>query len=326
MFNARDEEKSIAQKWATAHDVDLEITSDGLDATNVDSVKGFDGITLTALSPVEPVVYEKLKEYGIKQFAQRSAGFDAYDLDLATKNDLIVSNVAVYSPESIAEFTVTIGLALLRHTRDVEERVNKGNYSWTPNIRGRVLGEMKVAVIGTGHIGRLSARLFHAFGCEVVGYDIYQNDGIKDILTYKDSIKEAVADADIVTLHVPLMKENHHVIDADCLAHFKKGAYLLNMARGGLVDTEALLAALDNGALAGAGLDTYEFEDAFVPKNLEGQPVEDDLFKRVLDNPKVIYTPHVAFYTDEAVKNMVEGGLNAALEVVTTGTTKFRVN
>lgn len=98
------------------------------------------------------------------------------------------------------------------------------------------------------------------------------------------------------------------------------------MARGGLVDTEALLAALDNGALAGAGLDTYEFEDAFVPKNLEGQPVEDDLFKRVLDNPKVIYTPHVAFYTDEAVKNMVEGGLNAALEVVTTGTTKFRVN
>ncbi|RDY90143.1 NAD(P)-dependent oxidoreductase, partial [Streptococcus agalactiae] len=140
------------------------------------------------------------------------------------------------------------------------------------------------------------------------------------------SVEEAVEKADLVSLHMPPTAENTHLFNLDMFKQFKKGAILMNMARGALVETKDLLEALDQGLLEGAGIDTYEFEGPYIPKNCQGQDISDKDFLRLINHPKVIYTPHAAYYTDEAVKNLVEGALNACVEVVETGTTTTRVN
>lgn len=326
LFNVRDEEIEIAESWAKRHDIKLSLTKEGLSADTIDQVKGFDGISLSQIGTLEPHVYESLHKLGIRQIAQRSAGVDMYDLELAKENDIIISNVPSYSPESIAEFTVSQALQLIRKTPEITAQVSTHNFAWRPTIGGRVLGDMTVAVLGTGRIGQLVAKLFHGFGAKVVAYDVYRNDSLTTILEYKDSVVEAIKDADVISLHMPAFADNYHLFDAKLFKSVKSDAILLNMARGALVDTEALLEALDNGLLAAAALDTYEFEAPYVSRDFTNKTIEDELFTKILNHPKIIYTPHVAFYTDEAVKNLVEGGLDATLDVLTSGTTSRRVN
>ncbi|MBS4461477.1 D-2-hydroxyacid dehydrogenase [Aerococcaceae bacterium zg-B36] len=326
MYNTREEEKSWALEWAKQNNVEVEMTADLLTMDTVEQAKGFDGISLSQVAPIDEVVYSELASYGIKQIAQRSAGVDMYNLELAQANHLIISNVPSYSPESIAEFTVSAALNLIRKVELIQARVERQDFRWTPEIRGRVLGDMTVAIIGTGRIGSIAAKFFKGFGAKVIGYDLYPNALCEDVLHYVDSIETAIVDADIVSIHMPATADNYYLFDYDLFRKFKKGAMLLNMARGSIVKTQDLLRALDEELLAGAALDTYESEAAYIPKDWSDKPIEDDTFQKVLNHPKISYTPHIAYYTDEAVKNLVEGGLNAALEVIQTGTTKNRMN
>lgn len=293
---------------------------------NVHLAKGFDGVTTSQNTKVSSEVYEKLNEYGIKQIAQRSAWYYYYDLDEATKNNIIISNVPVYSPESIAEFVITQALMLIRKVNEIEERTKEGDFRWQPGIRGGLLGEMTVGVIGTGHIGRVAAKLFKGFGVKVIGYDLYPNDVATKYLEYKDSVEEVVKEADVVTLHVPATSDNHHQFDYEMFKQFKPTAYFINDARGAIVDTEGLLKALDDGLIAGAALDTYENEGPYIPADNRETGIDDELFQRLLDHPKVVFTPHIAYYTDVSVRNIMNIGLDSTLEVIKTGDTKNRVN
>ncbi|MGT2932701.1 D-lactate dehydrogenase [Streptococcus catagoni] len=326
LYNVRGEEAILASQWAEANQIEISLSEEPLTVESVREAQGFDGIANAQIGPLDDGIYPILKEMGIKQIAQRSAGVDMYNLELAKKNDIIISNVPSYSPESIAEFTVTIALNLIRKTELIRENVKNQNFSWSLPIRGRVLGDMTVAIIGTGRIGLATAKIFKGFGCKVLGFDIYQSQAAKEVLEYKDSVEEAIKDADLISLHMPPTEENTHLFNKDMFSQFKKGAILMNMARGALIDTEDLLKALDLGQLDGAGIDTYEFEGPYVPKNFQGEKIEDQAFLDLIRHPKVIYTPHVAYYTDEAVKNLVEGALNACVEVIETGTTLTRVN
>ncbi|ANC23968.1 TPA: D-lactate dehydrogenase [Streptococcus pyogenes] len=326
LYNVRGEEAVLAKKWADDNGIEISLTESPLTPETVKEAEGFDGIANAQIGPLDDAIYPLLKEMGIKQIAQRSAGVDMYNLDLATENDIIITNVPSYSPESIAEFTVTIALNLIRHVELIRENVKKQNFTWGLPIRGRVLGDMTVAIIGTGRIGLATAKIFKGFGRKVVGYDIYQSDAAKAVLDYKESVEEAIKDADLVSLHMPPTAENTHLFNSDLFKSFKKGAILMNMARGAVIETQDLLDALDAGLLSGAGIDTYEFEGPYIPKNFEGQEITDSLFKALINHPKVIYTPHAAYYTDEAVKNLVEGALNATVEIIKTGTTTTRVN
>ncbi|VTS27675.1 D-lactate dehydrogenase [Streptococcus porcinus] len=326
LFNVRGEEAVLAEQWAKVNQVELSLDQGPLTLDTVKEAQGFDGIANAQIEPLDDSIYPILKEMGIKQIAQRSAGVDMYNLELAKENGIIISNVPSYSPESIAEFTVTIALNLIRKVELIRSNVKEHNFTWNLPIRGRVLGDMTVAIIGTGRIGLATAKIFKGFGCKVVGYDIYQSPAAKEVLEYKDSILEAIQVADVVSLHMPPTSDNSHYFNAELFKHFKKGAILLNMARGALIDTADLLAALDQGLLDGAGIDTYEFEGPYVPKNFQEKVITDALFLDLIHHPKVIYTPHAAYYTDEAVKNLVEGALNATVDVIKTGTTPMRVN
>lgn len=326
MFNVREEEMDLAKKWAAAHDVEVELHSESLTLDNAELVKGFDGLSVTQTSHVKEEMYPLLKTYGIKQIAQRTAGVDFYDLDLARKNGLIISNVPMYSPESIAEFAVMSTLRLIRKVDAIKEYVQDYDFRWQTPVEGRVLGEMTVGIVGTGHIGMTAAKIFKGYGCKVIGYDLYPNEANEAILTYQDSIEELVSQADIVSLHLPATKDNYHEFDKELFKHFKKEAYLINTARGQIVDTKDLLAAIDEGQLAGAALDTYEYEAPYVRRNNKEAEIHDETLMELIHSKKVCYTPHVAFYTGKAVANMMKTGLEATLEVIKTGDTKYRVN
>ncbi|NLL74324.1 MAG: D-2-hydroxyacid dehydrogenase [Erysipelothrix sp.] len=326
VFNVRDEEIEITKKWSEKNGVELTLIEGQLSIENVHLCEGFDGLSLSQNTKVSEEVMVKLNEFGIKQIAQRSAGFDYYDLEAAKRLDIIISNVPVYSPESIAEFTIASALRLIRKLDLIDENTHQSDFRWQPSIRAGLLNEMTVGVIGTGHIGRITAKLFSAFGAKVLAYDIYQNEDAKAFLEYKDSIEDVVKEADVVTLHVPATADNFHQFNYELFKNFKASAYLINAARGSVVDTEGLLKALDDNLLAGAALDTYENEGLYIPKDNRENGIDDALFLETINHDKVVFTPHIAHYTDVSVRNIMNIGLDSVLEVITTGDTKNRVN
>lgn len=324
-FGTRDYEKDVALNWAQENDVEVSFSNDFLSYDTLDQLEGFDGVTTMQFGKLEKEAYPKLEAMGIKQVAQRTAGFDMYDLELAKKHGIIISNVPSYSPETIAEYSVAAALNLVRRFPRIEKRVQDYDFTWDATIMARPVKDMTVAIIGTGRIGALTGNLFAGFGAKIVGYDLYPNDSL-DFLEYKDTIEEAVKDADIVSLHMPGSADNHHIFNKEMFAKFKDGAILVNAARGAVVDTEALIDAVNEGKLTGAAVDTYEFEMPYFTFDFTGKELEDETFKKLIENDRIQLTPHIAFFSDEAVRNLVEGGLNAALNVIKTGDTPTRLN
>lgn len=326
LFNVRDEHIPFIEEWSANTGVETVTKSYGLSASTVSDCEGFDGVTVAEPGKFDSSLYPILKSYGIKNVAQRTAGFENFDLEEAKNNDIIITNVSAYSPESIAEFTLYMILRAIRRGKDIEKQVTKQDFSWTTKIRGRLLKEMKVGILGTGKIGGYVAQLVKGFGAEVYGYDLYRNSNLDGVLEYKDTVEELVAECDIVSLHMPSTKDNFHLFNKDLFAKFKKGSYLINAGRGQLVNSIDLLSALDSGILAGAALDTYENEATYIPGDFSGQLIEDAVFVDVLNHEKIDFTHHTAYYTETSVKNMIQFALNSTLEIINTGTTKDRLN
>ncbi|HCZ0069907.1 TPA: hypothetical protein O2G74_000450 [Staphylococcus aureus] len=155
--------------------------------------------------------------------------------------------------------------------------------------------------------------------------DVYPNKDL-DFLTYKDSVKEAIKDADIISLHVPANKESYHLFDKAMFDHVKKGAILVNAARGAVINTPDLIDAVNDGTLLGAAIDTYENEAAYFTNDWTNKDIDDKTLLELIEHERILVTPHIAFFSDEAVQNLVEGGLNAALSVINTGTCETRLN
>ena len=327
LFNLREDEKSALNNWIASHpEVEVDVHSEELTASNKHLLEGKDGVVLAQNKPFEKEVYEYAKEQGIKVFATRSAGFDIYDLELMKELDIKMTNVPSYSPNAIAEHVITTALRISRNTNKIQRNVEKHNFTWNPGILSRELRTLTVGVIGTGRIGTQAAKLFKALGSKVLGYDIYPNDAAREVLEYVDNIDDLITNSDIITIHMPAIKDYNHMVNDEFLSKMKDNSILLNAARGMLVDTKALLHALDSGKLLGAGLDVYENEGKYVPKNFEDKEFDDELLQTLIDRDDVIYTPHTAFYTETAIQNLVEGGLEATVEVIKTGTSANVVN
>ncbi|GGB08713.1 D-2-hydroxyacid dehydrogenase [Macrococcus hajekii] len=326
MFNTREEERTAANEWAVRHNIDLTLSTETLNLNHLERLKNYQGISTSQTTPIDPAIYPALEKLGIRQIAQRSAGFDMFDLKLANKHHLIISNVPSYSPNSIAEFAVTTALQLVRKTAQIEKNIQNYDFRWNPALMSRSIKDLTVAVIGAGRIGQHTARIFNGFGSKVIAYDPVQNEELTRFVEYKDSLEEAVQTADIVSVHIPLTAENHHLFNEKLFTQFKKGSLFINAARGGIVNTHALLAAVNQGHLAGAALDTYENEGDYFKNDFRKEVIQDEMLKELIRHDKIIITPHIAFFTDVAVQNLVEGGLDSVLQVINTGTCDNRVN
>lgn len=326
LFGVRDEEIPIIKAWSTRNEVQVDYTELNLTPETIEMAKGYDGVTISQVADLDVSLYPTLASYGIKQIAQRSAGFEMHDLTSATENGLIISNVPSYSPESIAEYAVTAALNLVRKTDLIREKVAEQDFRWMPAIRARVVKEMTVAIIGVGRIGSRVANIYRGFGANVVAYDIAPREEFESLVAYQESAEAAISQADIVTIHMPATDVNYHQFSLDLFKQFKSGAILVNTARGPIVHTEDLFQALEEGYIAGAALDVYEGEAPYVPVDWRGRDITDPVYQKLVKHPQIIYTPHTAYYTDTAVQNLIDIPLDATLSVIQTGDTDVRVN
>ncbi len=283
----------------------LDFTTSQLDAQTATLAQGHEAICIFVNDDGSAPVLEKLASLGVRAIALRSTGFNNVDLEAAKRVGITVMRVAYYSPYAVAEHAVALLQTLNRRTHRAYNRTREFNFR-LGGLLGRDIHGSTVGVIGTGKIGQAFASIMKGFGCKLLGYDAAENPACIELgMTYKP-LKELLPEADIVSLHVPLLPATRHLINPETLALMKPGAFLINTSRGGLVDTEAVIEALRHERLAGVGLDVYEEEDGLFFQDLSDRVVADDVLARLMMFPNVLVTGHQAFFTQEAVTTIAE--------------------
>lgn len=325
MFSVREDEKLAIESWEERHGIEVTPLKDDLNLENVELVEGYDGVCIQQRANLtEEEIYEKLENFGIKQLSLRTAGYDIIDFDLAKKYHLKITNVPAYSPTSVAELVIMQALRLIRNNPIVEANMLRGDFRWS-GLVAKEINTLTVGIIGAGRIGGTAAGLFNALGANVIAYDPVEREELKDIVTYKSSQNEVLQEADVVSLHVPLDETTTHLIDEDALKRMKNDAYIINAARGPVIDIIALIQALKENKIAGAALDTLPNEQYFFNHDLSGKEIPDDHLKTLMNMDNVAITPHIGFYTTVAVQNMVDIALGSVLDILQNGRSENEV-
>jgi len=247
----------------------------------------------------------------LKCIATRSTGFDHIDVAECKKRGIVVMNVPAYGAETVAEYAFALMLALTRKVHQAAHWVEtqKAKYDMYA-LRGTDLNEKTLGVIGTGRIGKEVIRIAQGFNMNVVAYDIYEDKEYAEKMGYTyTTLEELLEQADIITLHCPCTPETQHTINKENISEIKKGAFLINTARGELVETDAVIEALENGTLQGAALDVLEEEKGATFEKGRSRKEEINTIvksKKLQEMPNVILTPHNAFNSKEAVARILE--------------------
>ncbi len=270
----------------------------------------------------EPCLIE-LAKHGVRFIFLRCAGFNQVDLNIAQNLGIQVFRVPAYSPESVAEHAVALLLTLNRKTHKAYNRVRESNFSLDRLTGFQIYGKT-IGIVGTGKIGAAFARIMRGFGCKLIAFDPFPSETLTDEtgLTYL-SLPQLLAQADIISLHCPLRPENRHLINAETLKLIKPGAMLINTSRGGLVDTQAAIDALQSGHLGYLGIDVYEQEESLFFRDRSEQIIDDNVWGLLLHFPNVLVTAHQAFFTKEALLEIAQttlGNVEAAENQLHTDT------
>ena len=239
------------------------------------------------------------------------------------KYGIKAANVPSYSPGSVSEHAMTLLLMLLRRMKRNQKMVRDCNYK-VDGIRGRELRSMTAGVFGSGKIGALTIQALAGFGCQVLVCDPFEKEEIKEIAEYVTR-ETLLKNSDVILIHCPLDENNYHLISEKSLQQCKDGVVIVNTARGGLVDAEAVLHGIETGKISGFAFDVYEGEDSIVRNDFEGAYPPDPVFEKLCEKDNVIYTAHISFYTDEAVEALVRISTENIEEFFKTGRCKNEI-
>ncbi|PMD73797.1 lactate dehydrogenase [Companilactobacillus nuruki] len=316
-YGIREDEEPSLKKWEENNpDVEVEYTKNTLTADSARLAEGADGVVTLQTSAYTREALEVLKKLGITKISIRNVGFDNFNFKDLNDLGFSLTNVPVYSPNAIAEHTVILMGRLLRRVPEFDQKMDNGDFTWSPTI-GKEYREQTVGVVGTGHIGRVVIKILQGFGAKVVAYDVYHNQDIEKQGLYVDSLEELYKQSDIITLHVPLFDSNKHMINDQAIEQMKDGVYIINCARGELIDTNALIKGLDSGKIAGAGLDVLDNENSVFGKVWSSvENIPDEKIRNLAERINVIITPHSAFYTETAIHNMINTAFDSNKELI----------
>lgn len=325
-YGVRDVEKPIFQKVNEKFGYNITLVPEYLvDETTAKLAEGNDCVVLRGNCFATKPRLDIYKKLGVEYILTRTVGVNHIDVSYAKELGFKTAYVPFYSPNAIAELAVTLGMTLLRHVAYTTDKTSKKNFIVDKNMFSKEIRNCTVGVIGLGRIGMTAAKLFKGLGANVIGYDLFPKQGVDDIVT-QVSMDEVLKKSDIITLHAPYIKENGKVITKESIAKMKDGVILINTGRGELIDTHALVEALESEKISGAGIDTLDNEVAIFFKNLENQILEDNDFEKLVNMyPKVLITPHVGSYTDEAALNMIETTFENIKEYIETGDCKNEI-
>ncbi|MEI0526789.1 NAD(P)-dependent oxidoreductase [Brachyspira murdochii] len=318
VYSLLDDELEFFQLMEKKYNTKFTFYKHYLNIDNVKEIQGFDSIVVNARDEINSEVLDKLKEYGIKYMSTRSAGYDNIDVDYADKIGIKIANVPSYSPNSVSEFTVLSLLALIKNYNNLI--INGYNRNFIRNgLVAKELRNLNIGIIGTGRIGTLTIKHLKGFYPKnIFVYSRTEKDEIKNYAEYV-SLDELYKNSDVIIYHIPLSKETKDMVCKDSINKMKKGVYIINVSRGGIVNNEDLLEGLKSGHIGGAALDVYTNEIEYVNKNIKDIVLKDSVIEELFKMKNVIITPHYAFYTDEALLNMVTTSIDNIFEFMNTG-------
>ncbi|NGO73372.1 2-hydroxyacid dehydrogenase [Streptomyces boncukensis] len=266
---------------------------------------GHEIISVSVNADLDADVLRTLDRGGTRMIAQRATGFNNIALDTAAELGMTVARVSYYSPFSVAEFAWSLAMAAGRRVVRAARRTREFDFR-LDGLMGRDMHGRTAGIVGTGKIGEAFTRIAHGFGMRLLGWDIAENPACAELGMRYVELPRLLAEADLISLHVPLLPDTHHLIDGGALRSMKDDALLINTSRGGLIDTEALVEELRRGRFSGVGLDVYEAESGlfFLDKSLD--VIQDDTLARLMTFNNVLVTSHQAYYTADAVGQIVE--------------------
>lgn len=271
-----------------------------LDVATAFAVAGAEAVSVFVNDVVDAEVIAMLAKQGVKLIALRCAGFNNVDLKAARLHGIIVARVPEYSPHSVAEHAVALMLSLNRKIHRASARVREANFSLDGLLGFDMYGKT-VGVVGTGKIGLCVTKIMAGFGCKVLAFDPAPSQLCIDAGARYVTLPELLSESDVISLHCPLTPDTHHLIDAQAIEMMKPGVMLINISRGAVIDTRAIILGLKSGVIGSLGLDVYEEEENLFFRDLSSTVIHDDVFARLLTFPNVVITGHQAFFTHEAV-------------------------
>lgn len=277
--------------------------------------QGYDAVCAFVNADLGRSVLNVLYLVGVRTVLLRCAGFNCVDLNAADEFGMTVLRVPGYSPEAVAEHAMALALAVNRHVHKAYIKVRENNFSLV-GLTGMTLYGKTAGIVGAGKIGLAMCRICRGFGMRVLAYDKFKAPGTVEEGVEYTTLEGVLRKSDLISLHCPLTDETYHLVNRETIGMMKQGCILVNTSRGGLIDTEALIAGIRSHRFFGVGLDVYEEEDDNVFENREDDILEHSVTARLLSFPNVVVTSHQGFLTAEALDAIARTTLDNAMSVV----------
>ena len=264
-------------------------------------------------------VLTDLVNNGTRLLAMRCAGYNNVDLVAAKELGLTVVRVPAYSPEAVAEHSVGLMMTLNRRIHKAYQRTRDANFALDGLVGFNMFGKT-AGIIGTGKIGIATLRILKGFGMRLLVNDPFQNQAAIELGAEYVDLDTLFRESDVISLHCPLFKENHHLLNAESFAKMKKGVMIINTSRGALLNAQDAIQALKQGKIGALGLDVYEEESELFFEDKSNEVITDDTFRRLSACHNVLFTGHQAFLTREALLSIAGTTLNNAKIFAANGT------
>jgi D-specific alpha-keto acid dehydrogenase len=300
VYECGPDEAALFREMAPRFGVRPAITEAAVGAGNVDLVAGNRCISVGHKTRITDATLLALGRAGVRYISTRSIGCNHIDVAYAGSVGIAVGNV-VYSPDSVADYTLMLILMAVRHAKATVRRAEVHDYR-LHDVRGRELRDLTVGVVGTGRIGTAVIDRLRGFGGRILAHDRRPQAG-------QVPLDALLRQSDIVTLHTPLTADTHHLLNRRRIERMKHGAFVINTGRGSLLDTEALIAALESGRLGGAALDVVEGEEGVFYADCRDRDIDGKPLLRLQELPNALISPHTAYYTDHALRDTVENSI-----------------
>ncbi len=273
-------------------------------------LQGADAVNVISSVVITPEIWDAWKASGIRLAVTRTIGDEHMNRTYGESLGIPVYRIT-YSPASVADFAIMLMLMVLRNVKPTLLRYAGGDYT-VSGLRGRELPELTVGVLGAGRIGSTVIKHLQGFGCRVLYWSRTRKPELESLAEYRE-LDGLLAESDVLSLHLAAVPETLHLLDRDRIFSMKPGAVLINTARGTLVDSEALIEALEQGHLSGAGLDVFDGDRTIYYRDFKNTPVHHRQMAILNAMPNVLMLPHIAYYTDRAVEDMVVHSVEQAL-------------
>ena len=307
VYNCREfDEKELFLRYEKELAMELVLCPDAPDKENAALAKGSLCIDIIT-SKMTRELLEIFASYGVKYVVTRTIGYDHVDIEAARELGMTVAN-APYGPNGVADYAVMLILMTVRRMKSIINRTRIQDYT-LKGLMGREIKDLTVGVVGTGRIGKAVLANLSGFGCRRIAYDVYESEDVKkDGVSYV-TLDEMWEQADVITLHAPLTEDNYHMLNEETISRMKNGVVIINTARGGLIDSEALIKGIESGKIGGAGLDVVENEFGLYYYDHKEDILDNRELFLLRSFPNVIVSHHMAFYTDDCVETVVRDSL-----------------